>query len=180
LIRRKAASRFLGLLAAAIVIAALSSCAAPVVTAPAEVPAEKSFLRLEPIAFDKLPGWKGDDHSAALPPLLKSCEKIRAMPADRPMGAADAARGLAGRAGIWHKICADAALIRKEAGADSRDPRSVACQFSGDSHIAPDGKPVARGIARLGCRFCGECRAGAISFGQPELRLRRPLTNDCP
>lgn len=112
MINHEAASRFTGLPAAAIVIAALTGCAAPVATAPPGAPAEKALLRLEPIAFDKLPGWKGDDHSAALPPLLKSCEKIRAMPADRPLGAGDAAGGLAGRAGTWHKICADAALIR--------------------------------------------------------------------
>lgn len=110
MIKTTAASRFLGLPAAAIVIAALSSCVAPATTAPTEAP-EGAVLWLEATAFDRLPGWKGDDHSAALAPLLMSCEKIRAMPADRFLGTGRWSDRV-GRAGNWHKICADAALIR--------------------------------------------------------------------
>jgi len=110
LIERTASSRFSLLPAGALLAALLAACAAPVTAPPAAKP-ERAALWLEPAAFNDLPGWKAEDASAALLPLLKSCAKLRAMPADRPLGEGKAG-DLAGRAGTWHKICADAALIR--------------------------------------------------------------------
>ncbi|MBI3113983.1 MAG: murein transglycosylase A [Rhodospirillales bacterium] len=105
--RRTASSKFFDLPAAAILVAALAACAAPVTAPPAGKP-ERAALWLEPAAFNELPGWKGDDASSALPPFLKSCEKLLAMPPDRSLGA----DGRAGRVADWLRICADAALIR--------------------------------------------------------------------
>ena len=90
----------------AVLLAAVAACAPMAPPAP-EKP-EAGFLRLTPARFEQLPGWLAEDHAAALLPFLKSCQKLRALPADRPLGPDDAM----GRAGDWRKICADAQLIR--------------------------------------------------------------------
>ncbi len=111
MIRRTSFSKFLGLFATAAVAAALSACAPSSLPGAREEPPSKGYLRLEPTPFDRVPGWLGDDHSQALAVFMKSCEKLGAQPAERTLGS-DALGGLAGRIGAWHKICADAALIR--------------------------------------------------------------------
>lgn len=64
-------------------------------------------LRLAPAAFADLPGWEADDHSAALAAWLRSCERIRRLPAGEPLGGA----GFAGTAGDWQAACAAAGRL---------------------------------------------------------------------
>jgi membrane-bound lytic murein transglycosylase A len=89
-------------------LAAVAACAPALPPAPEKPAAEGGFLRLTPARFEQLPGWLAEDHAAALVPFLKSCQKLRALPADQPLGPDDAM----GRTGEWRKICADAQLIR--------------------------------------------------------------------
>jgi len=60
------------------------------------------------IPYERLPGWKADHHSDALPPFLKSCEKLTGRSPDETMGSAKEM----GRVSDWLPICRDAALIR--------------------------------------------------------------------
>jgi membrane-bound lytic murein transglycosylase A len=61
-------------------------------------------LRLTPISFFDLPGWKDSDARAALAAFKRSCAAMKTKPADMPMGGA----GYAGSIGDWRKVCTDA------------------------------------------------------------------------
>jgi len=65
-------------------------------------PAEEARLVLEPATFADLPGWGEDGMAPALDAFRRSCAKLSALPADRPMGGA----GFAGTAGDWQAACA--------------------------------------------------------------------------
>ncbi len=84
-------------------IAALPPAARP---SPATDPsAPAATLRLNPVAYPSLPGWRAERHSAILPVFLKSCEKLRSLPSDQPMGS----RHVMGRISDWLAVCAEAA-----------------------------------------------------------------------
>ena len=74
------------------------SRAAPTETAPPE----DSAILLEPVGFAALPGWEQDRLGAALPALNRSCARLTAQPAARPLGP----DGLAGTVGDWRAPCA--------------------------------------------------------------------------
>ena len=61
-------------------------------------------LRLKPVRFDDLPGWRADRHAEALPALLASCEKIARLADRAPLGASP----FGGRARDWRPACAKA------------------------------------------------------------------------
>jgi len=75
--------------------------------APSSDVADGEFL-MRATAFKAVPGWKTDDHSAALPVFLKSCARLKKQPPDQPMGRVPEM----GRVSDWIPICDDAALIR--------------------------------------------------------------------
>ena len=60
----------------------LTACGLPLV--PDRPPAETpwGYLQLDRTSFDRLPGWKGDKVSDALPAFLKSCAKLKTLPPD--------------------------------------------------------------------------------------------------
>ena len=72
-------------------------------------PAEDN-LTLEKADFSSLPGWDKEDFTGFFPALLKSCEKINRLPETRGMGGI----GLAGTAGDWQPLCADAMALPPE------------------------------------------------------------------
>ncbi len=64
-------------------------------------------LVLVPSDFGELSGWQDDQLDEFLPALHKSCEKIAQLPDDRSLGA----DGLAGTAGEWKALCAEALAL---------------------------------------------------------------------
>jgi membrane-bound lytic murein transglycosylase A len=69
----------------------------------AEVPAEVGGARLEPVALSTLPGWRDDDHAAALATFLRSCAVIGAAESGvRPALAASRALAAVCRAALTH------------------------------------------------------------------------------
>lgn len=75
-------------------------------------------LTLTPVAFSELPGWGDDKVAQAVPAFLRSCEKLRAMRDDEPVGN----DGHGGTAGQWRAACAAAARI---APGDDRAARAM-------------------------------------------------------
>ena len=102
--------------AAALLVAllvALSGCGKfrasmpPGTPGAANAPAEGA-MSLHRTPYERLPGWKGDHHSSALPPLIKSCQKLAGRAPDEAMGPAKEM----GHVSDWLPICRDAQLIR--------------------------------------------------------------------
>jgi membrane-bound lytic murein transglycosylase A len=93
---------------AAACLALLGGCVAVPVPQPAG-PVDR--LGLQPAGFAMLPGWAEDSHADALPAFAETCARLRRMPADRPLGGAEAAAALAGRVADWLPLCDEAATI---------------------------------------------------------------------
>ncbi len=75
---------------------------------PAQPPALATpTLLLERSGFDALPGWAEDRTAEALPALLRSCRRITAQPAARPVGP----DGIGGTVADWQAPCAAAAAL---------------------------------------------------------------------
>ncbi|HET7500701.1 MAG TPA: murein transglycosylase A [Kofleriaceae bacterium] len=70
--------------------------------------APRDTLALTRAAFTDLPGWADDHLAEAVPSFLRSCEKLRALPDDAPVGA----DGHGGKARSWRKACAAAARVK--------------------------------------------------------------------
>jgi membrane-bound lytic murein transglycosylase A len=74
----------------------------PSVTAPSsEAALPPGKLILQPASFDTLPGWGTDRLSEAMPALLRSCNAIGKLPADRPLGP----DGIGGTPADWQTPC---------------------------------------------------------------------------
>ena len=54
-----------------------------------------------PVEVASVPGWSADDVSEALPALLRSCDRVLAQPADRPLKPVE----LGGTPGDWRPFC---------------------------------------------------------------------------
>lgn len=78
---------------------------------PVERPPDR--LVLAPAGFAALPGWRDDDHAAALAAFRRSCRRLAELADERSLGAG----GIAGRIGDWRAPC-DAALAVPEDGDD--------------------------------------------------------------
>lgn len=61
-------------------------------------------LRLTPVSFGDVPGWKDSDANAALAPFERSCAAMMPKPMTTQMGGA----AYAGTIGDWRSVCADA------------------------------------------------------------------------
>ena len=67
-------------------------------------------LGLTPVGFDRLAGWADDDVAAALPALVKSCERFLTRPDTAPFGPLE--RGVDfGEIGDWRALCREAAAV---------------------------------------------------------------------
>ena len=69
--------------------------------APAQPEAAAVAVYGPPVEIGALPGWAGDDVSEALPALLRSCDRLLAQPADRPLKPVE----LGGTPGDWRPLC---------------------------------------------------------------------------
>ncbi|MFQ6017841.1 MAG: murein transglycosylase A [Kiloniellaceae bacterium] len=78
-----------------------------------EVAPEK--LRLTPVSFDQVPGWRADRLSEALPALARSCARLSGQPEERAIGPGRV--GIGGRVADWRPVCA--VLAEAPAGDDS-------------------------------------------------------------
>ncbi|HUJ02262.1 MAG TPA: MltA domain-containing protein, partial [Rhizomicrobium sp.] len=102
-------------------------------------------LRLTPVGFSDLRGWKSANFDAALAAFRRSCTALKSKPADTPMSGA----GYAGTAGDWRDVCA--------AAANAKDARAF---------FESDFQPVQVGAGRL--------REGLFTgYYEPELRGSR-------
>ncbi len=64
-------------------------------------------LRLEPVSFAELPGWREDDPLPALPAFRRSCAVFEKRDPGRPMGA----KPEFGTIGDWQAVCREAAAL---------------------------------------------------------------------
>jgi membrane-bound lytic murein transglycosylase A len=98
--RSVAPSRWLRplVLAAALVTA---GCVAVPVPQP---PPPPDRLALTRSSFSALPGWDQERHAEILPAFGETCRRLAAMPADRPLGGAEAVSD-------WLPLCAEAARL---------------------------------------------------------------------
>ncbi len=69
--------------------------------APAQPEAAAVAVYGPPVEVGALPGWAGDDVSEASPALLRSCDRLLAQPADRPLKPVE----LGGTPGDWRPLC---------------------------------------------------------------------------
>lgn len=90
---------------------ALAACAEAPVRQPAPwppaapgVPAGPDRLDLRPGSFGDIPGWMDDTPGAVLPAMLRSCDRIAKLPADKSIGV----DGAGGIAADWHTPCSAA------------------------------------------------------------------------
>ncbi|MBC7906987.1 MAG: MltA domain-containing protein [Rhodospirillaceae bacterium] len=97
---------------ALIMLALVSACApatvrppAPwVAPAPAPSTAGPERLDLRPGSFSDLPGWRDDTLGAALPALVRTCDRLTKRPFDESIGL----DGAGGTVGDWHSPCSAA------------------------------------------------------------------------
>ena len=78
----------------------LAACERKEEEVKAPPPPEK--LTLKPVSFADLPGWTADRVAEAVPAFQHSCARMKAQPADRPIGP----DGVGGKAGDWQTPCA--------------------------------------------------------------------------
>lgn len=95
---------------------ALGSCAAP-------IPPDK--LALVRAGFADVAGWANDDIGAAIPAMLRSCERIGRLPPETALGPAN----LMGRAGDWRAPCAGARRV------PARDPAAARRFFESEFRV---------------------------------------------
>lgn len=82
-------------------------------------PTPPEGLRLTPVAFQDIPGWRDDAVSEALPALLRTCARLARVPADRMVSARETA-AVAGTAAEWRAPCAPLAQAADGGGAAAR------------------------------------------------------------
>jgi membrane-bound lytic murein transglycosylase A len=116
--------RFEQLRAGAVICLLLSLAGCETTGPSAPSPAETAALPpgqlvLQPASFATLPGWGEDRLSEAMPALLRSCNAIAKLPADRALGP----DGLAGTPADWQSPC----LIARNLPAS--DDRAIANYF---------------------------------------------------
>ncbi|MDP6883369.1 MAG: murein transglycosylase A [Rhodospirillales bacterium] len=73
-------------------------------------------IALVATSFERLAGWRDDDHAAALVAFRRSCDRIRSWPPDRALGTAK----MGGIVADWRPICAAAEAVAPADGARAR------------------------------------------------------------
>ncbi|MEX1147325.1 MAG: murein transglycosylase A [Sphingomonadales bacterium] len=132
----------LGLAIAAALCVALAIMLVPRITPP-----DDQLFRLEPVSFDRLPGWSGDDQDAALASLLKSCDRLERLDPGDQYGPGSVARP----AVDWIKACGAARRV------PTGDTRAARAFF--EARFEPF-------VARVGARQTGLL----TGYFEPELR----------
>lgn len=89
---------------------------------------------LQPLGFDRLPGWDEDAAAAVLPALRKSCDRITKLPVDRSIGF----DGQGGTAADWYGPCAAAAKV---AAGDHAAARAMFETWFNPWRVTNDGRP---------------------------------------
>lgn len=92
---------------------------APERAAPA-VPDAPQLIR---VRFSELPGWAGDRHEEVLPALMATCDAVRGMRPDQPLGGDGLAAQRAGAAADWRDMCLELRLLQQSL---PREPRAAA------------------------------------------------------
>jgi membrane-bound lytic murein transglycosylase A len=103
-------------------------------------------LTLTEVTFAELPGWANDHHAAAIPSLLRSCERIAQLADGAPVGH----DGHGGKAGQWRKVCAAAAKL--PAGDDAAARAMLEAELvphRAAGRTGPDGKMTAYFVQEL-------------------------------
>ncbi len=67
-------------------------------------------LVLKPAELKDLPGWRDDAIEEAVPPFLRSCDTIAALPDGAPLGG-ETGEPFAGKAADWRPVCDEAARL---------------------------------------------------------------------
>ncbi|HEX2690825.1 MAG TPA: murein transglycosylase A [Kofleriaceae bacterium] len=88
-------------------LAAVTPCTTDDTSTVEGTSAPRDTLTLTQVGFSELPGWADDNLAEAVPAFLHSCEKLRALQDDAPVGA----DGHGGKARNWRKVCAAAAKV---------------------------------------------------------------------
>jgi membrane-bound lytic murein transglycosylase A len=88
-------------------LAAATPCTTDEASAIEGASAPHDTLTLTKVGFADLPGWADDHLAEAVPSFLRSCERLRALGDDAPVGA----DGHGGKARSWRKACAAAAKV---------------------------------------------------------------------
>jgi len=73
-------------------------------------------MRLAPVAFRQLPGWRGDRHAPALAAFSRSCRRVFRRPPAAPVGQAD----IGGRNRDWWPVCHAARLLKDPGNEQAR------------------------------------------------------------
>lgn len=144
----------------AVLLPLLAACAAPVVPDRQPAVPPGGFLRLDVTTFDRLPGWKGDRLSAALPVFLGSCVKLKALPPEYKLKPEMAPS----RISDWLPICEAAARIRPGNETEAR--------YFFESHFSPyraSNNTQSRGL------FTGYYEPELQGAWQPDTVYRVPL-----
>ena len=148
-------------LTAAVFLSVLAACGARII--PEEQATEDRaapYLRLDATSFEKLPGWKGDDHSEVLGAFLGSCEKLKGRPPKSNFGA----ESKLGRVSDWLSVCAAAALIRPGNQTEAR--------YFFESRFTPY---LARDISKSSGLFTGYYEPELRGAWQPSPVYRYPI-----
>lgn len=102
---------FMGRLAWMFLALAMTACAPEAVRQPAPWPSAPGGggviperMDLRPGTFDQLPGWRDDTAGAALPAMIRSCDRMMKLPFDKSIGM----DGAGGTVGDWYTPCAAA------------------------------------------------------------------------
>ncbi len=80
-------------------------------------------LIIRRVAFDALPGWSTADPGPTLATFLRSCDRIRTRPGDRPIDtqiSAEPLQQLYGRVDDWWPVCAEADRLGGQQNADAK------------------------------------------------------------
>ena len=147
-------------LTAAVFLSVLAACGARIIPEPATEDRAAPYLRLDATSFEKLPGWKGDDHSEVLGAFLGSCEKLKGRPPKSNFGA----ESKLGRVSDWLSVCAAAALIRPGNQTEAR--------YFFESRFTPY---LARDISKSSGLFTGYYEPELRGAWQPSPVYRYPI-----
>ncbi len=134
--------RRLAALAALLAAAALAACAVPPPGAPG--------APLTPVAFSQLPGWPESKPAAVLRAFVQGCAALAQLPPRQSVGGSGETATLAGEAGQWTRVCADANALKvgDEAAARAFFERDFQPYALGSGLVTGYYEPEVRGSLR--------------------------------
>jgi membrane-bound lytic murein transglycosylase A len=122
-------------------------------------------LTLTQVGFGELPGWTEDALADAVPSFLRSCEKLKALRDDAPVGH----DGHGGKARSWRKACAAAARVKPGDGGAARkmfEAEFVAYEAAGNA--GPTGKLTGYYVAEIHASRTRHGRFQTPVLGRPD------------